>query len=196
MKTSVVEVRAMLSVWSVDEVERRIGEVPGVESVTVNHADGSATVRYDETRLEIADIKRPCANAGMSPLRPLPLRRATFTKATRHRARRLQPPHRLRRKSYRSHLPPRAPLPQARRDKRKRCQPRLRQHRGLPHRNLPRAPCPRRPRLRRPYPLRRRPTADAAAAAPAPTPAAPAAERPRGPRERGRAGRHAGGYGA
>jgi len=45
MKTSVMEVRDMLSVLSVDEVERRIGEVPGVESVTVNYAAESATVR-------------------------------------------------------------------------------------------------------------------------------------------------------
>ena len=57
MKTSVTEVHDMLSVLSVDEVEQRIGEVPGVESVTVNFAAGNATVRYDETRLEIADIK-------------------------------------------------------------------------------------------------------------------------------------------
>jgi Cu2+-exporting ATPase len=57
MKTSVIEVRDMLSVLSVLGVEKRIGEVPGVESVTVNYAAGSATVRYDETRLEIADIK-------------------------------------------------------------------------------------------------------------------------------------------
>lgn len=64
MKTNVVEVRAMLSVLSVDEVERRIGEVPGVENVTVNHAAGSATVRYDETRLEIADIKSAVRQRG------------------------------------------------------------------------------------------------------------------------------------
>ena len=57
MKTSVMEVHAMLSVLSVEEVEKRIGEVPGVDSVTVNFAAGSATVRYDETRLEVADIK-------------------------------------------------------------------------------------------------------------------------------------------
>ena len=57
MKTSVIEVRDMLSVLSVDGVEKRIGEVPGVESVTVNFAAGSATVRYDETRLVVADIK-------------------------------------------------------------------------------------------------------------------------------------------
>ena len=57
MKTSVIEVRDMLSVLSVQGVEERIGEVPGVESVTVNYAAGSATVRHDETRLNIADIK-------------------------------------------------------------------------------------------------------------------------------------------
>lgn len=57
MKTSVIEVRDMLSVLSVPGVEKRIGEVPGVESVTVNYAAGNATVRYDETRLATADIK-------------------------------------------------------------------------------------------------------------------------------------------
>ena len=57
MKTSAIEVHDMLSIFSVDEVETRIGEVPGVESVTVNFAAGSATVRYDETRLDVADIK-------------------------------------------------------------------------------------------------------------------------------------------
>ena len=49
MKTSVMEVRDMLSVLSVSGVEERIGEVPGVESATVNFAAGTATVRYDET---------------------------------------------------------------------------------------------------------------------------------------------------
>ena len=57
MKTSVMEVHDMLSVLSVDGVEKRIGEVAGVESVTVNFAAGNATVRYDETRLDIADIR-------------------------------------------------------------------------------------------------------------------------------------------
>ncbi|MBI2750790.1 MAG: heavy metal translocating P-type ATPase [Burkholderiales bacterium] len=64
MKTSVIEVRDMLSVLSVVGVEKRIGEVPGVESVTVNFATGSATVRYDETRLEVADIKSDVRQRG------------------------------------------------------------------------------------------------------------------------------------
>ena len=64
MKTSVIEVRDMLSVLSVLGVEELIGKVPGVESVTMNHAAGNATVRYDETRLEIADIKSAVRQIG------------------------------------------------------------------------------------------------------------------------------------
>ncbi len=57
MKTSIINVHDMLSVLSVEEVEKRIGQVQGVESVTVNFAAENATVRYDETRLEATDIK-------------------------------------------------------------------------------------------------------------------------------------------
>ena len=64
MKTSVIDVHDMLSVLSVPGVEKRIGEVPGVESVTVNHAAGSATVRYDETRLQVSDIKSDVRQRG------------------------------------------------------------------------------------------------------------------------------------
>ena len=70
MKTSVIEVHDMLSVLPVDEVEKRIGEVPGVESVTVNYAARNATVRYDETRLEIADIKSAVRQRGYEPAAP------------------------------------------------------------------------------------------------------------------------------
>ena len=57
MKTSVIEMRDMLAVLTVDEVEKRFGEVPGVASATVNYAARNVTVRYDETLLEVADIK-------------------------------------------------------------------------------------------------------------------------------------------
>jgi copper chaperone CopZ len=70
MKTSVIEAHDMLSVLSVDEVERRIGKVPGVESVTVNYAARSATVRYDETRLEVADIKSAVRQSGYESAGP------------------------------------------------------------------------------------------------------------------------------
>lgn len=64
MKTSVMKVQDMLSVLSVSGVEKRIGEVPGVESVTVDFAAGSATVRYDETRLTLADIRSQVRQSG------------------------------------------------------------------------------------------------------------------------------------
>ena len=70
MKTSVMEVHDMLSVLSVDEVEKRIGEVPGVASVTVNFAAGNATVRFDETRLEHADIKSAVRQRGFESATP------------------------------------------------------------------------------------------------------------------------------
>ena len=70
MKTSVIEVRDMLSVLSVLGVEELIGKVPGVESVTMNYAAGNATVRYDETRLEIADIKSAVRQIGYGAADP------------------------------------------------------------------------------------------------------------------------------
>ena len=74
MKTSVIEVHDMLSVLTVDEVEERIGGVPGVDSATVNYAAGNATVRYDETRLEVADIKVMVHQRGPHPAGgPLPV---------------------------------------------------------------------------------------------------------------------------
>jgi len=70
MKTSVIEVHDMLSVLSVDGVEQRLTDVPGVESATVNFAAGNATVRYDETRLEIADIRSAVRQSAHEPAAP------------------------------------------------------------------------------------------------------------------------------
>ena len=64
MKTSNINVRDMLSVWSVEETEKHISDVPGVESVTLNYATGNATVRYDETHLDVADIKSAVRQRG------------------------------------------------------------------------------------------------------------------------------------
>ena len=52
MHTSVMEVHDMLAVLSVDDVEKRIDEVPGVDSVTASYAEGpdqwhSVTPRLD-----------------------------------------------------------------------------------------------------------------------------------------------------
>ena len=54
----------MLSALSAHGVKKRIGKVPGVESVTVNYAAESATVRYDETLHEIANIKAAVHQSG------------------------------------------------------------------------------------------------------------------------------------
>ncbi|NOT39530.1 MAG: cation transporter [Alphaproteobacteria bacterium] len=85
MKTSVIEVRDMLSVLSVLGVEKRIGEVPGVESVTVNFAGASATVRYDETRLEIADIKSSVRQSGFESADAPAAGRATASAGDGHK---------------------------------------------------------------------------------------------------------------
>ena len=68
MKTSVIEVRDLLSVLTVDEVEKRIEDVAGVESATVNYDAKNATVRYDETLLEVSDIKVLAHQRGQHPL--------------------------------------------------------------------------------------------------------------------------------
>ena len=60
----------MLSVLGVDELEKLMSQVAGVKSVTVNYAAGSATVRYDETRLEIADIKSAVRQSGHGATTP------------------------------------------------------------------------------------------------------------------------------
>src|SRR5680860_1126308 len=70
MKTSLIEVGDMLSVWNPDEVRKRIGEVPGVERVTVDHAAESATVHYDETRIEVADIRSLAQRPGRDSAAP------------------------------------------------------------------------------------------------------------------------------
>ena len=64
MKTSVIEVDGMLSALSARGVEKQLGKLPGVASVTVNYAAGSATMRYDETRLKISDIKAKVYKCG------------------------------------------------------------------------------------------------------------------------------------
>ena len=149
MKTSVIEVHDMLSVLSVLGVEKRIGEVPGVESVTVNYAAGSATVRYDETRLDIADIRSAVRQSGYE-VADAPAAASKGDSHEGHTAPSEPPatPAPAAAKTPRSHLPPRAPLPQARHNKTKRGRARRRQQR----RKLPR---PRRPPHARPRPQQR-----------------------------------------
>ena len=73
MKTSVIEVHAELSVLSVEEIEHRFRAVPGVDSATVNFAAGNVTVRYDESRLDVADIKSAVRQRGLAHTTPTDL---------------------------------------------------------------------------------------------------------------------------
>ena len=57
MKTSVIEVHDMLSVFSVNEVEKQLRKLRGVERAEVNYVSGSATVVYDETVIDLNAIQ-------------------------------------------------------------------------------------------------------------------------------------------
>jgi Cu2+-exporting ATPase len=57
MKTSVIEVGGLPSALSSHGLEKKLSKQTGVYSATVNFAAGNATVRYDEARVNIADIK-------------------------------------------------------------------------------------------------------------------------------------------
>ncbi len=57
MKTIVIEVGDLLTGMEPRRSRRRIGEVPGVESVSVDHAAKAPRSQYDETRIKVADIK-------------------------------------------------------------------------------------------------------------------------------------------
>ena len=92
MKTSVIEVRDMLSVLSVQGVEQRIGEVPGVESVTVNFAAGNATVRFDETDSISPASGWACGNARTRPPPQPPLQPGAPTTTRKCRVRSRAPP--------------------------------------------------------------------------------------------------------
>ena len=71
MKTSLIEVHEMLSALSLDKVGKWIWEVPSVESVSVNFTAGNATGHYDETRMEVGDIKSAVLPSGDESTGPL-----------------------------------------------------------------------------------------------------------------------------
>ena len=64
MKTSIIEVGGLLSVLSARGVEKQLARVPGVERVEVNYAAGSATVVYDESRLDLGTLKTRVRECG------------------------------------------------------------------------------------------------------------------------------------
>jgi len=64
MKTSTVEVGALVSSLSAAGVQRQIAALPGVHHVDVNYVAGSATVHYDETKSSLEDIRQRIIECG------------------------------------------------------------------------------------------------------------------------------------
>ena len=73
MKTSVIEVRGLLSALCALGVEKRLRALPGVDRAEVSYASGSATVVYDDTKTRLGAIKaavRDCGYACTGELTP------------------------------------------------------------------------------------------------------------------------------
>jgi P-type Cu2+ transporter len=64
VKTSIIEVSGMLSVLSARGVEKQVARLPGVTRVEVNYPAGSATVVYDDTRVDLKTIKALVRDCG------------------------------------------------------------------------------------------------------------------------------------
>jgi Cu2+-exporting ATPase len=64
MKTATLDVGGMLSVLDFQGVEKQLGRVPGVHSVTASTASNSATVEYDESVTSIGALKQQILKCG------------------------------------------------------------------------------------------------------------------------------------
>ena len=64
MKTAIVEVIGLVSVLSARGVEKQLTRIPGVRKAEVNYVAGSATVVYDETRVDLKAIGAKVAECG------------------------------------------------------------------------------------------------------------------------------------
>ncbi|MEQ9145599.1 MAG: heavy metal translocating P-type ATPase [Parvibaculaceae bacterium] len=64
MRTTVIEVAGLVSVLSARGVEKRLARLPGVQKVEVNYVAGSASVTYDETRVDLKAIKAMVGECG------------------------------------------------------------------------------------------------------------------------------------
>ncbi len=64
MKTSVIDVRDLLSPLSARGVEKQLSRMPGVQQIEVNYASGNATVRYDETLTGLDAIQAKVRECG------------------------------------------------------------------------------------------------------------------------------------
>lgn len=64
MKTTVIDVRDLLSPLSASGVEKQLVKSPGILQVEVNRVSGSATVEYDEAVTSLSDIKAKVSECG------------------------------------------------------------------------------------------------------------------------------------
>ncbi|MGE0625735.1 MAG: heavy metal translocating P-type ATPase [Pseudomonadales bacterium] len=64
MKTAIIDVGGMLSALSAAGLEKRLRRLPGVARAEVNYVGGSATVGYDESVVDLAQIKQAVRACG------------------------------------------------------------------------------------------------------------------------------------
>ncbi len=64
MKTSIIDVRDLLSPLSASGIENQLAKLSGVKQVDVNNVSGSATVLYDETQTDLSTIKAKVRECG------------------------------------------------------------------------------------------------------------------------------------
>ena len=64
MKTKTIEVGDLVSTLSATGVEKQLSTLPGVHHVDVNYVAGSATVHYDESRIELETIRQRVIDCG------------------------------------------------------------------------------------------------------------------------------------
>ncbi|MDD3706629.1 MAG: copper ion binding protein, partial [Clostridiaceae bacterium] len=63
-----IPIEGMTCAACAKSIERAVGKLPGVESVSVNFATEKANVRYDPTDLRLSEIKQAIAKAGYKAL--------------------------------------------------------------------------------------------------------------------------------
>jgi len=64
MKTSTIEVGALVSTLSAAGVEKQLSKLPGIDHVDVNYVAGSATVHFDESRISLESIRQCIIDSG------------------------------------------------------------------------------------------------------------------------------------
>jgi len=64
MKTAIIEVAGLVSVLSARGIEKQLARLPGVRKAEVNYVAGSATVVFDETLIDLTEIKAKVRECG------------------------------------------------------------------------------------------------------------------------------------